>query len=114
MTSFAELLQQHRAAYVESLPKRLVQLEVLAGQLEDPARQSEALTALERCAHSLAGSAGTFGFTGLGEVARSLELLLDEEGAAERRTTSILDGVVTLRQHLNLVLHVTAHAEGAR
>lgn len=113
MTSFAEFLQQHRAAYVESLPRRLRQLEVLAEQLEDPARQSEALTALERCAHSLAGSAGTFGFAGLGEVARSLELLLDEEGGTARRT-SILDGVVTLRQHLNLVLHVSAHAEGAR
>lgn len=113
MTSFAELLQQHRAAYVDSLPRRLRQLEVLAEQLEDPARESEALTALERCAHSLAGSAGTFGFAGLGEVARSLELLLDEEGATAPRT-SILDRVVTLRQHLNLVLHVTAHAEGAR
>lgn len=113
MSSFAELFQQHRAAYVETLPRRLVQLDSLAEQLEDPARQSEALTALERCAHSLAGSAGTFGFPGLGEVARSLELLLDEEGGAAR-TTSILDGVVTLRQHLNLVLHVSGHAEVAR
>lgn len=114
MTSIAELLQQHRAAYVETLPRRLVQLDTLAEQLEDPARQSEALTALERWAHILAGSAGTFGFPRLGEVARSLELLLDEEGGAERATSTILDGVVTLRQHLNLVLHVNGHAEVAR
>lgn len=114
MSSFSELLQQHREAYIETLPWRLVQLETLAEQLEDPERQSEALTALERCAHSLAGSAGTFGFPGLGEVARSLELLLDEEGGAERSTSTILDGVVTLRQHLNLVLHVSGHAEGVR
>jgi HPt (histidine-containing phosphotransfer) domain-containing protein len=38
--------------------------------------------AAERTAHQLAGSAGTFGFAGVSEIARSLERFFAESGAA--------------------------------
>ena len=38
--------------------------------------------AAERTAHQLAGSAGTFGFDGVSEIARSLERFFAESGAA--------------------------------
>jgi len=37
--------------------------------------------AAERTAHQLAGSAGTFGFDGVSEIARSLERFFAESGA---------------------------------
>lgn len=85
MNSFAALLAQHRAAYVQALPARLAQLDSLAGGLDEPALRASTLSALERLAHSLAGSAGTFGLHALGDAARALELAIDEvlEGAGE-------------------------------
>ena len=37
---------------------------------------AQALAALERCAHSLAGSGATFGFASMGSAARELELAI--------------------------------------
>jgi len=99
--NFRDFLLQHRATYVRTLPTRLAQLESLAGQLEDPGRRAAALPALELCVHSLAGSAGTFGFADLSVAARSLELLVEEARGGEGQEALLLAGVSGLREHLH-------------
>jgi HPt (histidine-containing phosphotransfer) domain-containing protein len=101
---FLALVQQHRAAYLHTLPTRLAQLDVLSGQVMDAAQRAVALPALERCAHSLAGSAGTFGFTAVGETARRLELVVEEALDGAERGAQLLAALSTLRRQLHGVL----------
>lgn len=103
-TTVAALLQQHRAAYLQALPARLGQLDALAPTLGDPRQHADVLPALERLAHSLAGSAGTFGFRDLGDTARALELAVDEalEGASDAQR--LREGAAALRDELHRVL----------
>ena len=56
----------------------VVALDAAADRGLDPAGWAAA----ERTAHQLAGSAGTFGFAGVSEIARSLERFCAESGAA--------------------------------
>lgn len=102
--SVSELLQQYRAAYLSTLPGRLAQLDALADQLPDPALAVSVLPALERCAHSLAGSAGTFGLAQLGETARKLEHAVEEERAGAGHAGRVLSGVDALRGQLQAVI----------
>ena len=68
---FQAFLQQQRREYRESLPQRRAQLEAAWQQALDGAPAGR--TALERNAHTLAGSGATFGFAALGAAARALE-----------------------------------------
>lgn len=70
-----EFLAQQRAEYRASLPGRLALLE--AGWERAAAGDPDALKDLERCAHGLAGSAGTFGLAAIGQAARALEDTLE-------------------------------------
>jgi len=72
--SFLAFLQEQRNDYRDSLPQRLAQIGGLWHQVLNDKNSAEALATLERCAHSLAGSGATFGFAGLGDAARVLEL----------------------------------------
>jgi HPt (histidine-containing phosphotransfer) domain-containing protein len=108
---FLQLVQQHRAAYLHTLPARLLQLDGLARQLADAAQRPGALPALERCAHSLAGSAGTFGFAAVGEAARRLELLAEEALAGAERGPQLLSALRTVRDQLRGVLADAGVAE---
>jgi HPt (histidine-containing phosphotransfer) domain-containing protein len=112
ISPFAELLRQHRAVYVASLPQRVAQLDALAQQFGQPdqAEDSATLHALERCAHALAGSAGTFGFHSLGETARTLELdVVDAQEGADRGA-QIAAGLAALRSQLEGV--IAEHGQG--
>lgn len=110
MSLFLDALQRHRTAYLLTLPGRLADLDALARGLEDPAQLPATLAGLERCAHALAGSAGTFGLTELGASARALELEV-EDGSGEPASSSvILRAVQALRQEL---LEALAYAEAA-
>lgn len=75
--SFLAGLEQLRADYRRSLPQRLAQVCVLWQQALNGENPAEALAKLERCAHSLAGSGGTFGYARLGDAARKLELTVN-------------------------------------
>ena len=66
-----------RVKYGESLPDRAHHLRELWAAIEDGADREEGLIELQRAAHNLAGSGATFGFAGVGEVARSIERLLE-------------------------------------
>jgi HPt (histidine-containing phosphotransfer) domain-containing protein len=106
-----QLVQQHRAAYLHTLPARLAQLDLLSGQVVHAAQRAAALPALERCAHSLAGSAGTFGFAELGEAARRLELVVEEALNGAERGTQLLAELSILRRQLHGVLAAAGIAE---
>lgn len=71
-SSFFAFMEAQRADYRSSLPQRLDQIESLWRQVLNG--EAQALASLERCAHSLAGSGATFGFSALGDAARVLEL----------------------------------------
>jgi periplasmic divalent cation tolerance protein len=71
---FLKLLEAHREQFRDALPQRLALLEAMSGQLAAAAAPDpEKMEDFERRAHSLAGSAGTFGFHEIGQAARSLE-----------------------------------------
>lgn len=114
MISVAHLLQQQRTAYVQTLPGRLAQLTSLASQLEDPAQAAAALPALERCAHSLAGTAGTFGFAAMGRTARELELLVEEAQAGHAAARPLAARLAALRRELEAAMRSAQQPEGAQ
>ncbi|MBF0612334.1 MAG: hypothetical protein G8345_12380 [Magnetococcales bacterium] len=63
-------------SYRERMPGELAALEELASRLVGAETDREVLTLLRQQLHTIAGSGGTFGQTGLGEQARSLELTI--------------------------------------
>ena len=89
---FLTFLERQRADYQRALPERLAQIEELWHQVLTGASAVPALATLERCAHSLAGSGATFGFSGVGDAARELEravtLRLNTAGALTARAES--------------------------
>ena len=69
---------QQREVYRHELPQRLAKIESLWEIFRRSEEPREGLNAIERCAHNLAGSSATFGFSEIGDAARDLELLLSE------------------------------------
>jgi HPt (histidine-containing phosphotransfer) domain-containing protein len=69
-SAFAALLEAERAAYAGRLTLRVAEFEkyLEAGRVDDA----------RRAAHKLSGSAGTYGFQSLSEVAREIEETLDQ------------------------------------
>jgi len=78
------VMAQLRAQFIGQLPERLAVLHELVVQLELPDLSAESLHNLHRLAHSLNGSAGTFGLRQLSDAARRVELLLDGFQKAEQ------------------------------
>jgi len=111
LNAFATLLHQHRAAYVHTLPARLAQLESFAVGLAGRGREAGPLQDLERLAHSLAGSAGTFGFPDLGEAARALELAIGEVREGRGPVERVPAGATSLGTELRRVLRETGATE---
>jgi HPt (histidine-containing phosphotransfer) domain-containing protein len=69
---FLHFLEEQRGEYGRGLPKKLEAMEQIISSIgTDP---SVDLVGLERLAHSMAGSGGTFGFEELGDAAKALEL----------------------------------------
>ncbi|MBG6070392.1 Hpt domain-containing protein [Polaromonas sp. CG_23.6] len=100
--SFPAFVELQRADYRAALPQRLAQIELLWHQVLNGDSAVEALTTLERCAHSLAGSGATFGFAGVGNAARDLErtitTLLDTACALTVGTQSQISQAIELLQ----------------
>lgn len=67
------LLGQLRASFAAALPSRLDALDACWRKAETAGAWGDAHAELLRLAHSMAGSAGTFDFTRVGEKARELE-----------------------------------------
>jgi HPt (histidine-containing phosphotransfer) domain-containing protein len=69
---FLRFLEEQRSDYRRGLPEKLEQMERLVSGIGADATVD--LAGLERLAHSMAGSGGTFGFAELGDAAKALEL----------------------------------------
>ena len=77
-------LEEQRADYTRSLPLRLEQIAALWQQVLKGEDTAQALPTLERHAHSIAGSAATFGWAELGLAAQALELAVHPHVEAGR------------------------------
>jgi HPt (histidine-containing phosphotransfer) domain-containing protein len=77
-------LEEQRADYTRSLPLRLEQVAALWQQVLKGEDAAKALTTLERHAHSIAGSAATFGWAELGLAAQALELAVHPHVGADQ------------------------------
>ena len=77
-------LEEQRADYTRSLPRRLEQVGLLWQQVVRGEDLAQALPTLERHAHSLAGSAATFGWAELGLAAQALELALEPHAGTDQ------------------------------
>lgn len=78
--------------FVGRLPVRFEKMHAALGQCRSGAADPQAgLTELHRLLHSLAGAAGTFGFAGLGQRARELELRVAALLAGGRHTDADLE-----------------------
>jgi len=95
---------QQREAYRLDLPQRLAQIESLWENFRRNDEPREGLFAIERFAHNLAGSSATFGFSGIGDAARELELLLSE-------SPHVSDArFISMRSQINLAIEALRHA----
>lgn len=73
-----------RVVYIESLPERLLPVrELMSAPDAGAAARQEAI----RAAHSIAGSAATFGLADLGDAARALEDALREGAPRDHAST---------------------------
>lgn len=70
-------MSQFYQVFFEEAAEHLANMEALLLELDVDAPDPEQLNAIFRAAHSIKGSAGTFGFTDLAEVTHVLENLLD-------------------------------------
>ncbi len=95
---FEEFLARQRADYGRALPARIAGLRE-AWQRAAASRSDEDYRTLEREAHSIAGSGGTFGFPAVGTAARELEGAVERRdeaaivAALERLEATVRDGV---------------------
>jgi chemotaxis protein histidine kinase CheA len=88
--------RQLRRDYADQLPAKLAHAAALLGDCQRAPDDDGALEALHRALHTLAGSAGTFGWNALGERARAAEHLLDALGPRHPRSRSDFDPVAAL------------------
>ena len=73
-----EKLAAVRIRYTESLPKQMADMQQAWRVLQRQPQNGTLLGAMHHQAHSLAGTAGTFGFDAMGKVARQIEILLKD------------------------------------
>jgi diguanylate cyclase (GGDEF)-like protein len=72
----AQKLEELKLRFREKASVDLEQLQVVAGKIADGTCMAEDVCSVYHSLHRLAGSAGTFGYTALGDEARQLELAL--------------------------------------
>jgi len=76
LETLEEQLRVLHNSYAARLPEKIIQIEETWQMLVSGERNGDALKALHRMVHSLAGSGPTFGFAAVGEAARTLEIFL--------------------------------------
>ncbi|UTA79649.1 diguanylate cyclase [Halomonas sp. XH26] len=101
--AFAKRLKTLSEAYSKRLTSDFERLTELATWLAADASCHESLTQLNSVLHSLAGSAGTFGFESLGRQAREYELLVAKVLKQDaKQSLPVLDWVVQLQRTLEV------------
>ena len=84
-------LDELKNIFADKLGERLDELEVAGRSLNEAGELSEQMKKLDNLlniAHKLAGSAGTFGYRALGDLAAEIEDICDNVIAAERALSS--------------------------
>ena len=76
MDALQKALRALEVMFAEKLPGRLLEIEQALNQYEQNKSDPAALNTLYRLLHTMAGSAGTFGFADVGSAARALETRL--------------------------------------
>lgn len=102
-----ERMKHRRALFQEDLPVRLAALDAAWEEVRRPTRRGPGLGELVRLAHNLAGTAGVFGFSQLGEQAGRLEqaadLLLASSQTLTPRDEADIRGALALLKALATV-----------
>ncbi|MCX8085761.1 MAG: chemotaxis protein CheW [Rhodocyclaceae bacterium] len=105
-------MSQFHQVFFEETAEHLATMENLLLTLDIHAPDAEQLNAIFRAAHSIKGSAGTFGFTDLSEVTHVLESLLDRIRKGELRLSEeMIDTFLDAGDVLKTLLD--AHQRGA-
>jgi len=109
--SFDMDMSEFHAVFFEEAAEHLGSLEHLLLELNIEAPDPEALNAIFRAAHSIKGSASTFGFPDMAHVTHDLENLLDRVRKHEMQLTDrVVD--VTLAARDILLAQLAAHQGG--
>ncbi len=90
-----------RQEYAQMLPDKLCELRVLWDGLSTGEWSAEQLGQFIRLAHSLAGSAGTYGFPQVGARARALELAAKSLPTDTMPDTDRMSGIGVLMDELD-------------
>lgn len=100
-----DLLHELRRQFAEGRVERVVELRRLLARAASP-DETSALTDLRGAFHRLAGSAGVFGFTESGRLAKSAETLLD--AALREPNPNIPEGLAEMLERLTRMLEQEA------
>lgn len=74
LDSLEAALRALEVMFISKLPAKLIEIEVALNQIVQNSKDTEALKLLHRLLHTMAGSAGTFGFPEMGLQAKALEI----------------------------------------
>lgn len=98
---FQKKLQDLNALFAAKLGERFATIERVLQRCLDDVSNGESVDELHRLLHSLAGSAGTFGFEALGQDARKIEnqvVALNESGGCTRDNLQpVAEAIAALR-----------------
>lgn len=82
---FINQLEQFRHKFIQSLPERAQRMEEIWSHLRHLNWSPQGVSALQQLVHKLAGSSGSFGFPELGQLAKEMDVYLNEHIASGRR-----------------------------
>ncbi len=108
----ADELQQFKATYITECLELLSDMEELLMNLDEDSPELEDLNAIFRCAHSIKGGAGAFGFTQIAKFTHILEALLDKmrEGKVAA-TRPVIDSLLAAQDIVLRMVHAARDGE---
>jgi HPt (histidine-containing phosphotransfer) domain-containing protein len=70
-----------RARYLDAMETTIIELDTLLGAIDRPDVQERALEGIRFRAHKISGTAATFGYPRIGDLARHIETTLDQRSS---------------------------------
>ncbi len=105
-------LQQFKATYINECLELLASMEESLMQLDENNASSEELNAIFRCAHSIKGGAGAFGFTSIASFTHILEALLDQLREGKIAASRLVIDTLLKSKDIVLTMVMTARDDG--
>lgn len=106
---FKERERKLKKIYLDALPGRLDELRLGVQEVYRSGEKQQALQALYRAVHNLAGSGATYGFEAIGDKAAEMEAWL--EGFVENNTLPASDDEATFRLYLDQLQHISEQCQ---